>query len=341
MYVLMALVLLGILIILHEAGHFWAARLCGIEVQEFSVGMGPLLLQRKGKKETLYSLRTLPVGGFCRFYGEDEGEIVDPRAFDRAPLPRRMFTVFAGPGMNFIVAILAIIIYLSAVGIPVSVPVVGAVEENAALAGLQLGDSLIAVNGNETDDTSAISQLIASSEGETVILTVRRDSDEIEVSIVPFYDETLQRYRLGFSFAQARERISVLKSIPFSVRYNWESVVLIVRTLKNLIFRGEGVSDMTGPVGTVYVIQEATREGGIDIWLELLALISVNLGIMNLLPIPGLDGSRLLFQLLEIVRGKPVKRELEGTIHLVGIALLMGLMLVLTYKDIMQFFIHR
>ena len=341
MYVLMALLLLGILIILHEAGHFWAARLCGIEVQEFSVGMGPLLLQRRGKDGTAYSIRALPIGGFCRFYGEDEGETADPRAFDRAPLLRRMFTVFAGPGMNFIVAILAIVIYLSAVGIPAIIPAVGAVEENADKAGLRVGDRLIAVNGTLTDDTNAISQEIASSEGNPVILTVRRGPDELELTIVPFYDGELKRYRLGFSFAQARERTSVLKSIPFSVRYNWESILLIVRTLKNLVFHGEGVSDMTGPVGTVYVIQEATREGGLDIWLELLALISVNLGIMNLLPIPGLDGSRLLFQLFEAIRGKPVNRELEGTIHLAGIALLMGLMLVLTYKDIMQFFVRR
>ena len=341
MYVLMAILLLGILIILHEAGHFWAARLCRIEVQEFSIGMGPLLWHRAGKRGTEYSLRALPIGGFCRFYGEDEGVSADPRAFDRTSLPRRMFTVFAGPGMNFVVAVFTIVLYLSAVGIPASVPVVGAVEENAALAGLAVGDRLLSVNGTETEDTAAISQAIASSGGETVTITVRRGSEEKELAIRPFCDETLERYRLGFSFAQERQRISFLESVPFSFRYNWESVVLIARTLKNLVFRGEGVSDMTGPVGTVYVIQEATREGGLDIWLELLALISVNLGIMNLLPIPGLDGSRLLFLLLEAVRGKPVKRELEGTIHLVGIALLMGLMVVLTYKDILQFFVRR
>ena len=340
MYVLMALLLLGILILLHEAGHFWAARLSGIEVQEFSMGMGPLLFRRTGKRGTAYTLRLLPIGGFCRFYGEDEGETGDPRAFDRASLPRRMITVFSGPGMNFIVAILTIVICLSAVGVPVSVPVVGAVEENAESAGLRSGDRLIAVNGMETADVTAISQAIASSGGEPVSLTVRRGESEVTLAITPFFDEALERYRVGFSFAQARERVSVLQSFPFSVRYNWESVTLIVRTLKNLVFHGEGVSDMTGPVGTVYVIQEETRKGGVDVWLELLALISVNLGIMNLLPIPGLDGSRLLFLLFEAIRGKPVKRELEGTIHLVGIALLMALMLLLTYKDIMQFFIR-
>ena len=162
----------------------------------------------------------------------------------------------------------------------------------------------------------------------------------MDIAIEPFYDEELGRYRVGFTFAQERVRASILESIPFSVRYNIESVRLIVETLKGLFFKGEGVSDVTGPVGTVYVIQEVTRSGGIDVYLELLALISVNLGVMNLLPIPGLDGSRLLFLLVEGVRGKPIRRELEGAIHAGGFVLLMTLMLMLTYKDIVQIFIR-
>ena len=125
-----------------------------------------------------------------------------------------------------------------------------------------------------------------------------------------------------------------------NVQYNIESVRLIVQTLKNLFFKGEGVSDVTGVVGTVYVIQEVTQTGGIDVYLELLALISVNLGVMNLLPIPGLDGSRLLFLLVEGVRRKPINREIEGAIHGAGFILLMGLMVLLTYKDIMQIFVR-
>src|SRR5699024_11208429 len=131
----------------------------------------------------------------------------------------------------------------------------------------------------------------------------------------------------------------LLQSIPFSVSYNVESVRLIASTLKNLVFKGEGVNEVTGPVGTVYVIQEVTQTGGLDVYLELIALISVNLGVVNLLPIPGLDGSRLLFLLVEAIRRRPVKRELEGAIHAAGFILLMGLMIVLTYKDIMSFFV--
>ena len=334
MYVLLALLLLGVLIMAHEAGHFWAARATGLAVQEFAMGMGPLLAKWKSKKGTQFSLRLLPIGGFCQFYGEDE-DVNDPRAFNNQPVWKRAATVICGPLMNFVVALLVIVIYLSAVGLVASVPRVGEVEANAAAAGLMAGDTLLAVNGHAGDIDKVIAE-IAGSNGEAVTLRVERNGSEIDLTVTPFYDEALSRYRVGFTFAQERVRMPLTQSIPFSVTYNIESVRLIGQTLKNLVFKGEGVSDVTGPVGTVYVIQEVTQQGGIDMYLELLALISVNLGVMNLLPIPGLDGSRLLFLAAEGIRRKPVRRELEGAIHGAGFILLMGLMLVLTYKDIMQ-----
>lgn len=337
MYVLLALLLLGVLIIAHEAGHFWAARVCGIEVQEFAMGMGPLLAKWKSRRGTQFSIRLLPIGGYCQFYGEDEAAD-DPRAFGNQAVWKRMLTVVSGPLMNFAVALLVIVLYMSALGLPTTATRVGGVEDNAARAGLQVGDELLAVNGAEAADADAVLAAISGSAGADVTLHVRRGEEELDVVITPFYDEEAARYRVGFTFAQERVRVPLTQSLPFSVSYNVESVRLIVQTLKNLIFRGEGVGDVTGPVGTVYVIQEVTQWGGVDIYLELLALISVNLGVMNLLPIPGLDGSRLLFLLVEAVRRKPVRRELEGAIHGAGFILLMGLMVVLTYKDIVQIF---
>ena len=169
--------------------------------------------------------------------------------------------------------------------------------------------------------------------GDAVTLTVRRDGQTLDLTITPFYDEDDGRYRVGFSFGRENMRLPIWSSIPFSVQYNIESVKTILDALKNMVFRGKGVD------GTIYVIQEVTRQGGFEVYLEMLALISVNLGVMNLLPIPGLDGSRLLFLLVEAIRRKPVKRELEGAIHLAGFALLMGLMVLLTYKDIIRFFV--
>ena len=340
MYVILALLLLGVLIMAHEAGHFFAARACGIEVQEFSLGMGPLLLKTKDRHGTQFSLRLLPVGGFCQFYGEDE-ENNDPRAFNNQTAWKRALTVISGPMMNFIVALLVVAMYMSALGIWIVVPRVYAVEQNAASAGLMAGDTLLMVNGTDIEgDPSKAQQLIAASAGEEVSLRVQRGSQQADVTITPFYDETYGRYRAGFTFDQDCVRIPLWQSVPFSISYNAESVSLIVQTLKNLIFKGEGAEDVTGLVGTVYVIQEVTREGGLDMYLELLALISVNLGVMNLLPIPGLDGSRLLFLIAEVIRRKPINREIEGRIHAAGFILLMGLMIALTYKDIMQIFVR-
>ena len=338
MYYILALLLLGVLILAHEAGHFLAARACGIGVQEFAMGMGPLLLKKTSKKGTQFSLRLFPIGGYCQFYGEDE-DLPDPRAFNRQPVWKRVVTVASGPLMNFIVAFLVIVLYMSAVGLLAVVPNVAQVEPNAQQAGLMPGDELIAVNGEAVTDTQMIALAIDESAGESVTLTVLRDGEQMEIAVTPFYDEELGRYRAGFTFAQERVHVPLLQSIPFSVSYNVESVRLIASTLKNLVFKGEGVNEVTGPMGTVYVIQEVTQTGGLDVYLELIALISVNLGVVNLLPIPGLDGSRLLFLLVEAIRRRPVKRELEGAIHAAGFILLMGLMIVLTYKDIMSFFV--
>ena len=334
MYIVVALLILNLLVIIHEAGHFWAARLCGIEVVEYAIGFGPLLFQHTTKRNTKISLRLLPVGGFCAFFDEEEGK--DPRAFNNQAVWKRFVTTLAGPVMNFVAAFLAVILYLSAFGLNVSVSRVASTEPNAASAGLLAGDRIIAVNGIKTETPVEISTEITNCAGEIVTLTVQRSGDTNDITITPFYDEAAERWRVGFTFAQERQRVSLLQSIPFSFQYNAESATLIVKTLKGLITKGQGVDEVTGPVGTVYAISEITRQGGLDIIFELLAIISVNLGIMNLLPIPGLDGSRLLFLLVEAIRKKPISPEIEGRIHMAGYALLSGLMLILTYKDIFQ-----
>lgn len=334
MHVILALLMLGVLITVHEAGHYLAARACGIEVQEFAMGMGPALISRTGRRGTKFSLRLLPIGGFCQFYGEDE-DTKDGQGFNDYPVWKRALTVVSGPMMNFVLAILIIVVYLSAWGLPTVVPRVAELEPNAQEAGLMIGDEILQVNGMEIVDTTTVTQAISASEGSDVTLSVNRGGEIVDVVITPFYDEEAGRYRVGFTFAQERVRVSLIESLPFSVSYNMESATLIIDTLRKLVTTGEGAGDMTGPVGTVYVIQEATQQGGMDIFLEMAAMISVNLGVMNLLPIPGLDGSRLLFLLLEGIRRKPVKRELEGAIHFAGLVLLMALMVVLVYKDVL------
>ena len=326
--------MLGVLITVHEAGHFLAARLCGIEVQEFAMGRGPALSSRTSRKGTKFSLRLLPIGGFCQFYGEDE-DTKDGKGFNDYPVWKRALTVVSGPAMNFILAIVVIVVYLSLWGLPMVVPRVAELENNAQMAGLMVGDEILYVNDVEVVDTTTVTRVISESAGGDITLTVDRAGETTDVTITPFYDEEAGRYRVGFTFAQERVRVSLLQSFPFSVSYNLESATLIVDTLRKLVTTGEGANEVTGPVGTVYVIQEATQQGGVDIFLEMAAMISVNLGVMNLLPIPGLDGSRLLFLLVEGIRRKPVNREIEGRIHFAGFMLLMGLMVVLVYKDVL------
>lgn len=339
MYVLLALLLLGMLIMAHEAGHYLAARASGIEVQEFAMGMGPCLLSWKNKNGTQFSLRLFPIGGYCQFYGEDQ-DLSDPRAFNNQKVWKRFLTVISGPAMNFVVAFLVIIIYLSAIGLYDTIPAVYSVEDHAAAAGLMAGDEIAYINGQNVKDPNFIIEVVSQSEGNPVTLTVIRGEEEKDITITPFYDEEAQRYRVGFSFDQARVRVPLSTSIPFSASYNLESATLILDTLKNLVTTGEGADELTGPVGTVYVIQEVTREGGLDIYMQMISVISMNLGVINLLPLPGLDGSRLLFLAYEAVRRKPVKREIEGGIHFAGLVLLLGLMVVLTYKDVMQIFVR-
>ena len=338
MYVVLALVLLGVLIIAHEFGHFLAARLCGIEVVEFSMGMGPLLLKKRSRRGTQFSVRLLPIGGYCQFYGEDE-ERDDPRAFNRQKLWKRALTVASGPLMNVLIAIVVIALYMSLLGLESIVPRVAEIEEPAMSAGLMVGDEIVTVNGQQVSDTGTIAQAISQSGGKTVELVVLRKGEFVELSIEPFLDEELGRYRVGMTFAVERVRVPLLKSVPFACAYSVESVRTILDALIGILSSGQGADQVTGPVGTVAGISDMTQEGGIDVYLQLLAMVSVNLGVMNLLPIPGLDGSRLLFLLVEAIRRKPVRRELEGAIHAAGLILLMGLMVVLTYKDIVQIFV--
>lgn len=240
--------------------------------------------------------------------------------------------------MNFVIAFLVIALFMSLCGVSVVVPKVAKLEENAQVAGLEIGDEILAVDGMETADSNAVAQAIADSNGDAVTLTVRRDGQTLDLTITPFYDEDDGRYRVGFSFGRENMRLpieqhSVLGAIQHRKRKDDSG-----RAQEHGVQR-EGRGRYDRPVGTIYVIQEVTRQGGFEVYLEMLALISVNLGVMNLLPIPGLDGSRLLFLLVEAIRRKPVKRELEGAIHLAGFALLMGLMVLLTYKDIIRFFV--
>ena len=211
MYVLLALLLLSVLVLAHEAGHYFAARAAGIEVAEFSVGMGPLIKQWKGKRDTMFSIRALPLGGYCMFYSEEPDEYgrikPDPRALNRKSVPARIAMTVSGPLMNFVVAFAAVVVYLSLIGAPAVINEVELVEEPAAASGLTVGDEILTVNGTDVTEPAQIQQAIAASGGGDVALTVQRGGEQVALTLTPFYDEAAGRYRVGFTFGTGRVRL--------------------------------------------------------------------------------------------------------------------------------------
>ena len=362
MYILVAILLLGILITVHEFGHFITARLCGIEVREYAIGFGPRLIHHTGKRGTEFSLRLFPLGGFCAFYGEDttdEKELEDPRAFSRQKRWKRFLTVLMGPGMNFLLAFLVLFFYVWIGGTTSTIPVIAGVEPGgpAEVAGLMPGDTVLAIDAISMEDASLDLFTQAISEGEVEgadpvshALLISRGGETMTLSLTPFYDPEYSRFRIGITVQlTVRSEMgadgklhaaSRPASIGTAASIAWSNCIYagqtMITALKDLVTTGEGLENTSGPVGIVSMVSDQVSTGGLDAFINLLILISINLGIMNLLPIPGLDGSRIIFIALEAVRGKPVPPEKEAVVHLAGFVLLFGIMIFFTYRDIMN-----
>lgn len=348
MSVILFLIIFLVVVIAHEFGHFIVAKKNGIRVVEFFIGMGPSLFSFQ-KGETKYSLKLFPIGGACMFEGEDglekeKGEISE-RAFPNAPVWARVATIFAGPLFNFLVAFVMAVILVSVCGI--TTPEVLSVSEDgrAAQAGMQTGDVITKINGKSVHlggEVTLISQL--NTKGETLTITYERNGQEGTAVINPSYDEATGRYYMGVGIG------GYLKcNIPQTFEYAFYTMKFYVEsTFKSLgmLVTGQlSKDDVSGPVGLVKVVDEvydsAKVYGALDVMLnmmEIALLLSVNLGIMNLLPFPALDGGRLVFLLVEAFRGKPIPPEKEGMVHLAGMMALMVLMVLVFFNDITKFF---
>ncbi len=343
MYVLIGILLLGILVAAHEFGHFIAARLCGIDVMEFAVGMGPRVFGWAGKRGTKFSLRCIPLGGFCAFYGEDDAEGKtkdDPRAYHKQKVWRRLITVASGPMMNFVLAFVVAVGFYAAVGLPAASNTIAEVSADrpAAVAGLLPGDAIIGVNGVAMGDDIAAIQNALNVQGNPVDVTVRRGSEEITLTMTPAWDEEYQRYMIGITFGTEQVRLPIGLSVAAGWDYCVRAGSAVFEALGGLFTSEEIRDSVSGPVGAVAVVADAVKSDGFEAFISLLVMISVNLGIMNLLPIPGLDGSRIVFHAVEAVRGKPVKPEKEAMVHLIGMVFLLGLMIFFTFKDVIRIF---
>ena len=339
MSVLITIIIIAVLILAHEWGHFMAARRIGIPVYEFSLGFGTKLLSTK-RNGVEYSLRLLPLGGYVRMAGEEPGDENDPNGFNnRTPL-EKIRVSFAGPFMNFVLALLLFIFSFAFIGIPESSdqPVLGKVLDNrpAAEAGLKPGDRIISVNQKSVATWSDFTEMIAAStSGEPLYLEVERDGRSQSLKVFPDNEGTGGKPAIGVLNQVNYNRLGIGDSIKLGLEQTYQLTVLLLSWLGTLFTGGASTADLAGPVGIVSLVGEAAQIGTVFL-LNFAAYLSINLGILNLLPIPVMDGSRIVFAVVQAVRRKPMEPEKEGFVHWLGFLLLMLLIVIVTFNDIVR-----
>ena len=331
-----ALLLLSVLVMIHELGHYTAGRLLGFTILEYAVGMGPKLFGFK-RKGIEYNVRALPLGGMCRFYGEDDG-VINERCFNAQKPWKRFIVILAGPLMNFVLAFVLAMILLLGWGVAdESKVLIQGIGENspAQIAGLQVGDQFLTVDGKPVENFETLTAAVLAADSAQMDAVILRDGREQTVSIHDLYNAETGANFMGVTLTYGTKRVGLFHAMAESAAICREYGALVFKSL-GMLFSGEaGIQDMAGPVGIVQLLGEATRSGWYTV-LNLCVLLSMNLGVFNLFPIPALDGGRLLFILIEWVRGKPVPPEKEGVVHMVGFGLLMILVVMVTFNDILR-----
>ncbi len=335
---LVALLVLFAVIIIHEFGHFLLAKLNGVRVNEFAVGFGPKLVSKK-IGETLYSWRLVPFGGFCAMEGEDE-DSVDPRAFGNRPAWRRLLVVVAGAVFNLILGFV-IAVAIVAPQERFATTTVAQFDEDAVSCnyGLKENDKIVRANGRRVYTTYDLSYIFSSDEDGVIDFVVERDGENVTLDGVKFaleeYEDSNRYIKLDFFvYGENRTFLSVIKN-SFNTVLSYGRVVYM--SLFDMISGRYGLNDMSGPVGITAAIGSAAKQSLSSV-LNLACLITVNLGIFNLLPLPALDGGRIVFLLIEMLRGKPVPAKYEGWVHTAGFVALLGLIVLISFNDILKFF---
>ena len=342
MGIILAILVFGIIVFIHELGHFLLAKANKIRVDEFSLGMGPRLLSFV-KGETRYSLKLLPLGGSCMM-GEDDVDDMSEGSFNSKSVWARMSVVVAGAVFNFLLALIFSMIVIGYTGY--DEPVISGVVEGfpAQEAGLTEGDRIVKMNNKKINIWREISYYNMFHPGETVDLVYERDGEKYETTITPKKDED-GNYLIGITSPAQYEKANLLTATQYGIYEVKFWICTTLESLKMLVMGDVGVDQLSGPVGIVSVVDETYQQtksyGVIIVIMQMLnigILLSANLGVMNLLPLPALDGGRLVFMIVEAIRGKRVPPDKEGWVHGIGMILLLALMAFVMFNDVKKLF---
>ncbi len=350
--ILTFVIVLGVLIFIHEFGHYIVAKKTGIRVEEFALGFGPRIFSRQ-KGETLYSIRLIPLGGFCNMTGEfppdddvDEEEMriyrqaeQEGRCFHQKSIWKRFLVIFMGPFMNFFLAALIFILIFSVFGLPVDSSkstIIGELDPSkpAAEAGLKPGDKIISVADKEVKSWEDMAKIIHNSTGEEINIRFNRKGEIKSISVIPEYNKDIDAGVVGIYPRLIREKVGIFKAIKLGIYQTYRVIYFTIVGFIQMISQ-RSTEGLGGPVMIASIVGQAARVGLSNL-LNWMAIISINLGIINLLPFPALDGGRILFIIFEIIRGKPVPPEKEGFVHFIGFIILITLMIFIIYRDIVR-----
>lgn len=336
-----AIFVFGLLVLVHEWGHFITAKLTGMRVDEFAIGFGPQIFKTR-RGETVYSLRAIPLGGFNDIAGMDPSDNpAGERGFCEKPVFSRMIVILAGAGMNFVLPIIIFFGIYATMGVatPATEPVLGVVIEGkaAANAGLLAGDKILSIDGEKISTWQEISEKIKNSTSEkSLAIEFERNSTIETVSLVPEFDSASQRYLIGVQSSIVYEKTSLPQAFFMSLGHTAEVLKMMISALADLV-QSPSQADVAGPIGITKMAGQVAERGFIPL-LNFAALLSLNLGIINLLPVPALDGGHFVSLAIEAVRGKPLSAKAMMYTQRVGVALLLVLTVVVTTSDVLKIF---
>ena len=333
--ILASIFVFGILVTVHEFGHFITAKLTGMRVDEFAVGFGPTIYQTK-RGETQYSIRLIPLGGYNKIAGMDPEEEPTEDGFTSKPIYSRMLVILAGALMNFILPVVLFFSIFAVSGIdkPVNEPVLGGIiqDKAASHAGLMPGDRILSVNGQTIATFDDLVINLKQYPNKEVVLQVERAGNQREYRMTAEYDEEMQRPLIGVYPKFEKQPLGILEAAELSVKYTKNVIVSMTNGLVK-IFTGTAPAEVSGPIGVAQMAGEIAEQGILPL-LNFVAFLSINLGIMNLLPIPALDGGHFIVLIVEALRGKPLSPKTMNAIQMLGFSIILAIMAVATFMDL-------